>query len=241
MDIYAIRKHNLETLASGRTRKACAQKWATSPSVLSQVLSKKPVRNLGDDLARRIEAAEGLPRGYLDNVRPVPSSPPPAAHAELQDIVPWDDSTPVKDDEVCVPFLREVELAAGSGRFSIEQAPDSFLRFGKRELRQNAVQFSNARCVKVRGNSMLPVLRDSATVAIDIGINHVRQICDGDLYAVNHNGLLRVKQLYRLPSGIRMRSFNRDEHPDEDYSFSEIQSQPIHLIGHVFWWGMYAR
>ena len=241
MDIYAIRKYNLEILANGRTRKECAQKWATSPSVLSQVLSKKPVRNLGDVLARRIEAAENLPRGYLDNVRHGPSAQAATAHAELKDMVLWDDSTPVDDNEVCVPFLREIELAAGSGRFAIEQAPHRFLRFGKSELRHNAVQFSNARCVSVRGNSMLPVLRDGATVAINTGVNHFGQVIDGDLYAIDHNGLLRVKQLYRLPSGIRIRSFNRDEHPDEDYPFSQIQAEPIQLLGHVFWWGMYAR
>jgi phage repressor protein C with HTH and peptisase S24 domain len=50
-----------------------------------------------------------------------------------------------------------------------------------------------------------------------------------------------VKQLYRLPSGIRLRSFNRDEHPDEDYSFQDIQDEQISILGHVFWWGMYAR
>ena len=66
-------------------------------------------------------------------------------------------------------------------------------------------------------------------------------IVDGDLYAINHNGQLRVKQLYRLPSGIRLRSFNRDEHPDEDYSFQDIQDEQISILGHVFWWGMYAR
>jgi phage repressor protein C with HTH and peptisase S24 domain len=50
-----------------------------------------------------------------------------------------------------------------------------------------------------------------------------------------------VKQLYRLPSGIRLRSFNRDEHPDEDYTFAEIQEQQIAILGHVFWWAMYSR
>src|SRR5450830_597631 len=34
-------------------------------------------------------------------------------HSELKDISLWDDDTPVNDDEVSIPFLREVELAAG--------------------------------------------------------------------------------------------------------------------------------
>ena len=46
---------------------------------------------------------------------------------------------------------------------------------------------------------------------------------------------------YQVQNGIRLRSFNRDEHPDEDYTFAEIQEQQIVILGHVFWWGMFAR
>ena len=85
-------------------------------------------------------------------------------HPELRDICLWDDDTPVADDEVSIPFLRQVELAAGSGRFAIEESERAKLRFGKRSLRHNGVEFDHAKCVTVRGDSMLPVLRDGATV-----------------------------------------------------------------------------
>jgi phage repressor protein C with HTH and peptisase S24 domain len=88
---------------------------------------------------------------------------------------------------------------------------------------------------------MLPVLREGATVGIDVGKTSLGAIIDGDMYAISHNGQLRVKQVYRLPIGIRLRSFNRDEHPDEDYSFAQIQEQHIAILGHVFWWAMYSR
>ncbi|AMW84424.1 Transcriptional regulator, Cro/CI family [Pseudomonas yamanorum] len=140
-----------------------------------------------------------------------------------------------------MPYLREVELAAGSGRFVIEEGEKSSLRFDKRSLRQNRVQFDKARCVTVRGNSMLPVLRDGAIVGVNIAGTGLADVIDGDLYAINHNGQLRVKQLYRLPTGMRMRSFNRDEHPDEDYSYQRLHDEQISILGHVFWWGMYAR
>lgn len=160
---------------------------------------------------------------------------------KLGNIETWDDQTPLDDDEVYVPFLHEVELAAGSGRFAIEESANSRLRFNKKDLRHNGVQFSNAKCVKVGGNSMLPVLRDGATVGVDIGKNSLGDIVDGDMYAINHSGQLRVKQVYRLPTGIRLRSFNRDEHPDEDYTFQQIQEHQISILGHVFWWAMYSR
>ncbi len=160
---------------------------------------------------------------------------------KLSNIEAWDDATPLPDDEVYVPFLREVELAAGSGRFVIEESDTAKLRFFKSDLRRNNVQFSNAKCVIARGNSMFPVLRDGATVGVNTGKNSLGDIVDGDLYAINHNGQLRVKQVYRMPTGLRLRSFNRDEHPDEDYTFAEAQEQQISILGHVFWWGMFAR
>jgi phage repressor protein C with HTH and peptisase S24 domain len=160
---------------------------------------------------------------------------------KLGTIETWDDETPLDDDEVYVPFLHEVELAAGSGRFAIEESENSRLRFNKKDLRNNGVQFSNAKCVRVGGNSMVPVLRDGATVGVNVGRNSLSDIVDGEMYAINHNGQLRVKQVYRIPTGIRLRSFNRDEHPDEDYTFQQIQEQQISILGHVFWWAMYSR
>lgn len=149
----------------------------------------------------------------------------------------WDDDTPLPDDEVLVPFLKEVELAAGSGRMSVEVNTKRRLRFGKYSLKNQGVDPANARCVTIAGNSMEPVLRNGATVGVDVGNT---RIVDGDLYAINHGGQLRVKQTYRLPGGgIRLRSFNRDEHPDEEYSLDDMTRHEIVVIGRVFWGAMF--
>lgn len=51
------------------------------------------------------------------------------------------------------------------------------------------------------------------------------------MYAIDHDGQLRVKLLYRLPgSGLRLRSYNTDEHPDERYEGDYVQ-QHIRVIG----------
>lgn len=145
----------------------------------------------------------------------------------------WDDDTPLDDDEVEVPFLKEVELSAGSGRTVVEQSHKQRLRFGKLTLRRQGVQPGDAVCVTVSGNSMEPVLPDKSTVGVDQGSTAV---VDGKMYAIDHDGQLRVKTLYRLPGGgIRMRSFNRDEHPDEEYTAQEMIDQNIIIKGKVFW------
>jgi phage repressor protein C with HTH and peptisase S24 domain len=145
----------------------------------------------------------------------------------------WDDETPLDDDEVDVPFLKEVELSAGQGRTVVEQSNTRKLRFGKLTLRKQNVQPSEAVCVMVSGNSMEPVLPDGSTVGVDQGATSV---IDGKMYALNHGGQLRVKMLYRLPGGgIRMRSYNREEHPDEEYSAQEMIDREILVLGRVFW------
>ncbi|TDV67566.1 S24 family peptidase [Pseudomonas sp. LP_7_YM] len=68
MDIYAIRKHQLVKLIGNQKKGACADRWGMAPAHLSQVLSTKTAKNLGDDVARRIEAVEGLPRGWFDSI-----------------------------------------------------------------------------------------------------------------------------------------------------------------------------
>ncbi|WP_337993409.1 helix-turn-helix transcriptional regulator [Pseudomonas putida] len=163
----------------------------------------------------------------------LPPSPPPADAQVLGSFDVWDDDTPLDDDEVYVPFLKEVELSAGSGRTVVEQSHKQKLRFGKLTLRRQGVQPDDAVCVTVSGNSMEPVLPDKSTVGVNQGCTSV---VDGKMYAIDHDGQLRVKLLYRLPGGgIRMRSFNRDEHPDEEYTAQEMLDQNIHIKGKVFW------
>ena len=177
-------------------------------STLSRILSGKiaePSDRHLSKIAAYFNISTDRLRGRED---PAPYAEP--LHPELRDICLWDDDTPVADDEVSIPFLRQVELAAGSGRFAIEESERAKLRFGKRSLRHNGVQFDQAKCVTVRGDSMLPVLRDGATVGVNAGKRSMDDVVDGDLYAINHNGELRVKQLYRLASGLRLRSFNRE-------------------------------
>ena len=182
------------------------------------------------ELARRLGVS---PQAYLFSGEE-PKARGPISNAQLlgpMDV--WDDETPLENDEVYVPFLKEVELSAGSGRTAIQQSSSRKLRFGKLTLRQQQVDPSNAVCVTVSGNSMEPVLPDGSTVGIDQGSTAV---VDGKMYALDHGGELRVKVLYRLPGGgIRVRSYNSDEHPDEEYTHHEMLTQEIRVLGRVFW------
>lgn len=146
----------------------------------------------------------------------------------------WDSQTPVDSDEVELPFYKEVELSAGNGSIVQRESSGFKLRFAKSTLRRYNIQPDMAACVVVSGNSMEPVLPDQATVGIDTANTKIK---DGDMYAIDHGGMLRVKVLYRLPGGgIRLRSFNRDEYPDEDYPAE--QAHEVRVLGRVFWYSV---
>lgn len=252
MDIHDFRRLRLKQILAERFNGSSvrlAEAALLSPSYLSRMLAPADSphsRNIGERMARGLEAALGLPEGVLDlpiydhkveltqeGVRVLGYGPPPAPptqpNAEYVGMISaWDDDTPVDEDEVEVPFLREVELAAGSGKTSIEETTRWKLRFGKQTLRKKGVQPENAVCVVVRGNSMEPILPDGSTVGVDRGATN---ITDGKVYALKDDGMLRVKILYRLPGGmVRLRSYNRDEYSDEDRSLESIE-----IIGRVFW------
>lgn len=146
----------------------------------------------------------------------------------------WDKNTPLDEDEIEVPFYMEVELAAGAGIADIREYYGPKLRFSKSTLRRQGVSVSEARCVKVNGNSMEPVLPHGSTVGVDTSQTN---IIDGKMYAIDHDGMLRVKMLYKLPGGgMRLRSYNTDEWPDEHISHDQLKH--IKIIGKVFWYSV---
>jgi phage repressor protein C with HTH and peptisase S24 domain len=164
----------------------------------------------------------------------------PDANAEiadaqwLGDIEPWDSSTPLLPDEVELPFFTEVELAAGHGSCQITELHGPKLRFSRSTLKRKGVDPAGAACVLVKGNSMEPVIPEGATVGIDTAQT---AIDDGKMYAIDHDGMLRIKVLYRQPGGgIRLRSFNEDEYPQE--ILNGEQAQRVRIIGKVFWYSV---
>lgn len=142
----------------------------------------------------------------------------------------WDSKTPLHDDDVELPFFTEVELSAGIGSEVVREDNGFKLRFSKSSLRRANVDPSNAACVQIKGDSMEPILSDGATVGVDTSQTN---IIDGKMYAIDHAGMLRVKVLHRIPGGLRVRSFNSDEYPDETYKGDELND--IKVIGKVFW------
>src|SRR5690554_2319998 len=147
----------------------------------------------------------------------------------------WDSNTPLDEDEVELPLFREVELAAGGGATQVIENHGAKLRFAKSTLRRAGVPVESAACAFVRGNSMEPVMPDGTCVGVNTADKTVR---DGEIYAIDHGGMLRVKYLHRRPGGgIKIVSQNSTEHPVEEVLPHEM-AESVRIIGRVFWWSV---
>jgi len=154
----------------------------------------------------------------------------------LEPMAPWDSDTPLEDDEVELRLYKEVELSSGPGKIArteVQEIAGPKLRFSRSTMRSCGVDPSNAVFATNSGDSNHPLLLSGATVGIDTGMT---RIIDGEIYAIDHDGHFRIKFLQRTAGGVRMRSFNSAEYPDEDYDFDQIMAQRVVILGRVFWW-----
>ncbi|MGL4588440.1 MAG: LexA family transcriptional regulator [Acinetobacter ursingii] len=153
--------------------------------------------------------------------------------ADITKVVEWDSSTPVDDDEVEVPFYKEVLVSCGSGSLAeIIGNETRKLRLSKATLRQYGVESSNAYALTAFGDSMTPIINNGATVYVDVGRT---SIVDGKIYAINHGGLFKFKFLYRMPKGgVRIVSANKDEYPEEILTAEDIMDQDFCVVAYAF-------
>ncbi|OFO39633.1 chromophore lyase [Neisseria sp. HMSC065D04] len=150
----------------------------------------------------------------------------------LGKIEEWDNDTPLSEDDCEAPLYKEIKLSAGNGfADDIEDYNGYKLRFSRNTLRKHGINPANVVCVMADGDSMEPVFPSGATLGIDTGSKNIR---DGQIYAINHGGLLRTKILHKLPENkVRIRSYNQSEYPDEEASLDDLS-----VIGRVFWWSV---
>lgn len=153
--------------------------------------------------------------------------------SEWEKVDSWDSNTPLLREEVEVPFLRDISLAAGDGSYNEEDYNGFKLRFSKATLRRvgASTDGKGVLCFPARGNSMEPNIPDGTTVAVN---TDDKQIVDGKIYAISQDGWKRIKLLYRVgPDRISIRSYNAAEHEPEEKDINEVE-----IIGRVFWYSV---
>lgn len=233
-----------------RLYEAAAEKEVAGQSALARALGQTPqvvknweARGISKNGMLLAQKKLGVSAIWLETgqgeMYPITTAPPnPANFAprinELHDIhrpMLWSSNTPLpEDDYVFAPFLKETELKGGDGSFEIPDYNGFRLPFGKATLHRKGIMPDNVICCTLTGDSMEPRIPEYATIAIDKGIERIR---DGKIYAFQHDDLFRVKYLDRLPGNkVRIRSDN------ENYEDEIVDGEDIRIIGRVFWWSV---
>ncbi|WP_085585931.1 MULTISPECIES: helix-turn-helix transcriptional regulator [unclassified Pseudomonas] len=136
--------------------------------------------------------------------------------------------------DIALPLYKEVPTAAGSGKTHVIRDPDQTVRLPRSHLDALEIKHTDAICAHMIGNSMAEKIEDGSALAIDRSLT---QVVDGEIYAIEHDGMLRIKYLHRMPgNALRLRSHNSAQYPDEIFRAAQIEEQRIHVLGWVFWW-----
>ena len=137
-------------------------------------------------------------------------------------------------NDIHIPFYNEVLSPCGTKKTRVVEIPGKRVRLDCSILHAADVSAENAICVPMIGHSMSHKIQSGSTIAIDRSLTH---IVDGEIYALEQDGMLRIKYVYRQPKdGLRLRSHNGKEYPDEVFSAEHIRALDIRILGWVFWW-----
>ncbi|WP_110969063.1 LexA family transcriptional regulator [Pseudomonas huaxiensis] len=134
------------------------------------------------------------------------------------------------DSDARLPFhnLRNRQLEPIDGRY---------LRLPRQALDRLGVDPAQALCLSMPDYNMMPLIPFGAPLAIDCSLTRV---VEGELYAVLHNGRLRIHGLSKRTNGaLRLHSHDSEGFPCESYSVSQARSQQLEILGWVFWWAQY--
>lgn len=223
-------------------RKDLSEKAEIGYSLLSQYIGKNPTKNIGDEVAERIEKAFDKPKGYLDQNFELDSM----SSSKLK--IVEDDSEKVSNiihhsaSPIIVnkkEFSREyiwldvvnASFSCGDGisieyhfdevRDSIPFPPEFFIR--------KQVKPENTKLLVASGDSMEDYIYDQDLFAIDVTST---EILDGQIYAVYFEGEGMLKQIFKEEGGIVLHSLNPKY---KDKKVTELNGTNFKVMGRQYW------
>lgn len=231
MDIYEIRKSNLKSLIGTQKKAACAERWGMNPAHLSQILSDKTSKNLGDDVARRIELLQGLPHGWFDSAQGA------AGGIETIEVegLPAALAQKIKSYRPVIDVAR-YDIAASMGPGT--EPPEmnmvvEHMSLDANWVRQNLTytKIDNLKLISGRGDSMAPTIRSGDAVLVDSGITSVESDA---IYFFLMRGQLQIKRIQRGLDGLTIISDN-GQYPPLDIP-GDREGDITVLAQIIYWW-----
>lgn len=190
-------------------------------------------KNLGEKLARHIEEAARLPKGWLDenpDQRTVPGLALIAGSRVLEaDRIGTYIDKDAPQEGYALVKRQTIKIAAGSGTVAYEEESAPPLVFRQAWLDKERLSPDRLAIAYASGDSMQPRIHDGDTMLIDTTHQY---LAEGKIYAIRIGDELRVKKIFKRTDSVILHSDN-PAYPDEELS-AEKAAQ-LHIIGRVVW------
>jgi phage repressor protein C with HTH and peptisase S24 domain len=212
-----VRRQNLELVIKrvGSAAKL-AELAATSPAYISQIKNRSPdsksgtPKTMGDDMARRIEAAIGERAGWMD----VPHGEAEDADVERAlELIPGAKRVHAAGPgDPSMTQIMKVRLKVQAGITGFQTEPEHYegetQSVPTKWILQNGLRREALLSIVVRGESMEPALYDGDTVVVNTAD---KSLVSGMVYVVNYEGEAVVKRMLRDAGQWWLASDNPDQ------------------------------
>lgn len=233
MDIYEIRRNNLRRIILERKiidekDKEFASAINTDASNLSSM--KKGTRNIGDSMARRIEAAADKPRGWLDGLCDTVSETPSTYEVQPKEALSLDTSPlgETLQGMVNVEYY-DIAFSAGYGAAAENLSNQEMYPIPESDLMELGLHHSEVMVCRVKGDSMAEKLLDGDYVLIDK--TKTRPV-NNKVFAYRSGNDLFVKRFLIGRNEWIIKSDNEDKEAYPDLPIRPA-SEPLHILGQV--------
>lgn len=235
MDINEIRLENARSLAKKLDPeypiKALATKLDKATSLISNYIGKNPTKRIGNQVARDIELAFDLPRGWMD-----------AYQGEIKGMMMVADQTsayrlegsPSTENFISIPRYR-IFAECGTGYLNDHVEVDGGLAYRRDWLAGMGWDPAYLRVLYGKKDSMWPTISDGAVLLLYLKENNP---VSGMIYLLNWFGEERIKRLFKDGnSAFRITSDNPNKalYPDEHIDFAKETG--VSIIGRIVWQG----
>lgn len=239
MDLRDVRRLNLQKLMDGKygvgargAQSRMAEMLGKPQNFISRCLSspdKSGAKTIGEDFAREIEDAFGVPRYSLDH--------PDLQVSETIDVegLPGPLAQKIKNYRPLVSVPR-FDIAGSMGPGT--EPPEMNMVVEQMSLdaawvRQNLVYTStdNLKLISGKGDSMAPTIRNGDALLVDSGITSVESDA---IYFFQMGGRLHVKRIQRNLDGLTIISDN-DQYREIDVPADREGDIQI-LAQIIYWW-----
>jgi len=215
----------LGLLSQYKSQRLFAEAIGVQTTEISQIKNRTSPRNVGHNLARRIEVELNLDHGWMD----LPHGSQKISNPHVGRAEVWAEEGPIADDEKEVIVYIDMETKEDVKGDIKTHRVGYVSRMSERILDSCGVKHEHAAFIKVSGSSMEPRLYDGDIAAIN---TESVKVADGKIYAVNHAGIIKIRRLYKPTSRlVTMRCLNSAEFE----SITVPVDDEFYVLGQVFW------